>query len=83
MYLWSALICGSALAIGLIDGRFAVGLVLAAAVVLFLITALPRLTERRHNGDEPPHGEGTGEEPPPEGEGRAAATSGPVSDAPG
>jgi UDP-GlcNAc:undecaprenyl-phosphate GlcNAc-1-phosphate transferase len=54
MYLWSLLISGSALAIGLIDGRFAAGLVLVGATVLFLITALPRLTERRHNGDEPP-----------------------------
>ena len=58
MYLWSLLICGSALAIGLIDGRFAAGLVLVGAIVLFLITALPRLTERRRNGDEPPDGEG-------------------------
>ena len=58
MYLWSLLISGSALAIGLIDGRFAAGLVLVGAIVLFLITALPRLTERRRNGDEPPDGEG-------------------------
>ena len=83
MYLWSALISGSALAIGLIDGRFAAGLVLAGAVVLFLITALPRLTERRRNGDEPPHGEHTGEEPPPDDDGRAAASADPVSDTPG
>jgi UDP-GlcNAc:undecaprenyl-phosphate GlcNAc-1-phosphate transferase len=72
MYLWSALISGSALAIGLIDGRFAAGMVLVGAVVLFLITALPRLTERRRNGDEPP-----------EGDGRSTATAGPVSDASG
>ena len=72
MYLWSLLISGSALAIGLIDGRFAAGLVLVGAIVLFLITALPRLTERRHNGDDPP-----------EDEKRAAAPGGPVSDASG
>lgn len=64
MYLWSLLICGSALAIGLIDGRFAAGLVLVGAIVLFLITALPRLTERRRNGDEPPDGEGRAVAPP-------------------
>jgi UDP-GlcNAc:undecaprenyl-phosphate GlcNAc-1-phosphate transferase len=74
MYLWSALISGSALAIGLIDGRFAAGLVLAGAVVLFMITALPRLTERRRNGDDPP-----GDEPGDED--RAPAPTGPVSDA--
>jgi len=80
MYLWSALICGSALAIGLIDGRFAAGLVLAAAAVLFLITALPRLTERRRNGDDPPPGEGASEEPSSEEGSRPAAPAGPISD---
>jgi UDP-GlcNAc:undecaprenyl-phosphate GlcNAc-1-phosphate transferase len=50
MYLWSGLISASALAVGLIDGRLAAGAVLAGAVVLFLVTALPRLTERRRNG---------------------------------
>ena len=50
MYLWSALISASALAVGLIDGRLAAGAVLAGAVILFLVTALPRLTERRRNG---------------------------------
>ena len=83
MYLWSALICGSALAIGLIDGRFAAGLVLAGAVVLFLITALPRLTERRRNGDDPPPGEGAGEEASSDEGGRSAAPAGPVSDTSG
>jgi UDP-GlcNAc:undecaprenyl-phosphate GlcNAc-1-phosphate transferase len=72
MYLWSALIAGAFLAIGLIDGRVAAGLVLVGAVVLFLITALPRLTERRRNGDEPP-----------EGQDHPAATGGAVSDASG
>ncbi len=47
MYLWSALISGSALAVGLIDGRLAAGSVLVGAVSLFLATALPRLLERR------------------------------------
>ncbi|MEO8291552.1 MAG: MraY family glycosyltransferase [Actinomycetota bacterium] len=49
MYLWSALIAGSALAVGLIDGRFAAGAVLMGATVLFLVTALPRLIDRRRN----------------------------------
>jgi UDP-GlcNAc:undecaprenyl-phosphate GlcNAc-1-phosphate transferase len=83
MYLWSALISGSALAIGLIDGRFAAGLVLAGAGLLFLITALPRLIERRRNGDGAPPDEGVDEEQPPDGDGRAAAPAGPVSDTPG
>ncbi len=57
MYLWSALISGSALAVGLIDGRLAAGAVLMGAVVLFLATALPRLTDRRRHqaaGTPPP-----------------------------
>jgi UDP-GlcNAc:undecaprenyl-phosphate GlcNAc-1-phosphate transferase len=54
MYLWSALISASALAVGLIDGRVTVGLILAGASVLFLATALPRMAERRRNGDAPP-----------------------------
>jgi UDP-GlcNAc:undecaprenyl-phosphate/decaprenyl-phosphate GlcNAc-1-phosphate transferase len=55
MYLWSALISASALAVGFIDGRLAAGAVLAGAVVLFLVTALPRLTERRRNGEHETH----------------------------
>lgn len=51
MYLWSALISGSALAIGLIDGRLAVGAILVAATLLFLFTALPRLKRGRRNGN--------------------------------
>jgi UDP-GlcNAc:undecaprenyl-phosphate GlcNAc-1-phosphate transferase len=47
MYLWSALISASALAIGLIDGRLAVGAIILAAIVLFLVTALPRLSRWR------------------------------------
>ena len=52
MYLWSALISGGALAVGLIKGRLAVGLILLAAVLLILATALPRLT--RENGQHAP-----------------------------
>lgn len=53
MYLWSALISASALAVGLIDGRTAVGLVLLAALALFLVTALPALDRwRRRNGGD-------------------------------
>jgi UDP-GlcNAc:undecaprenyl-phosphate/decaprenyl-phosphate GlcNAc-1-phosphate transferase len=50
MYLWSALVCGSALAIGVIDGRLVAGAIVSCALVLFLVTALPRLLERRRNG---------------------------------
>jgi UDP-GlcNAc:undecaprenyl-phosphate/decaprenyl-phosphate GlcNAc-1-phosphate transferase len=51
MYLWSALVCGSALAIGVIDGLLVAGAIVGVALVLFLVTALPRLLERRRNGD--------------------------------
>jgi UDP-GlcNAc:undecaprenyl-phosphate/decaprenyl-phosphate GlcNAc-1-phosphate transferase len=51
MYLWSALVCGSALAIGVIDGRLVAGAIVGCALVLFLVTALPRLLERRRNGE--------------------------------
>ena len=57
MYLWSALISGSALAVGLINGRLAVGLIVLAAGLLILITALPRLTrEPGRHGPPPPPG---------------------------
>ncbi len=49
MYLWSALISASALAVGLIDGRLAVGAILVVVVILFLVTALPRLTRGRRD----------------------------------
>jgi UDP-GlcNAc:undecaprenyl-phosphate/decaprenyl-phosphate GlcNAc-1-phosphate transferase len=49
MYLWSALVAGSALAIGAIDGRLAVGAIVGCALVLFLVTALPRFLERRRD----------------------------------
>jgi UDP-GlcNAc:undecaprenyl-phosphate GlcNAc-1-phosphate transferase len=48
MYLWSALVSGGALAVGLIDGRFFVGMILFGVAALFLITALPRLASRRN-----------------------------------
>ena len=56
MYLWSALVSAGALAVGLIDGRFFVGvlvagLILIGAGALLVITSLPRLTERRGNGN--------------------------------
>jgi UDP-GlcNAc:undecaprenyl-phosphate/decaprenyl-phosphate GlcNAc-1-phosphate transferase len=57
MYLWSALISGSALAVGVIDGRVAVGAILVGAMLLFLFTALPRLSRGRHNGDHAPPGD--------------------------
>ena len=47
MYLWSALVSGGALAVGLIDARFWAAMVLLAAGTLFLVTALPRLTRHR------------------------------------
>ena len=56
MYLWSALVSAGALAVGLIDGRFLVGLILIGAASLFLITALPRLARGRGNGSGPPPG---------------------------
>jgi UDP-GlcNAc:undecaprenyl-phosphate GlcNAc-1-phosphate transferase len=53
MYLWSGLISASALAVGLIDGRTTVGLVLLASLALFLVTALPALDRWRRRGDGP------------------------------
>ena len=50
MYLWSALLAGSALAIGWIDGWIVVGAILVLALLLFLVTALPRLLAQRRNG---------------------------------
>jgi UDP-GlcNAc:undecaprenyl-phosphate GlcNAc-1-phosphate transferase len=47
LYLWSALIAGSALAVALIDGRLAVGSILLAAFALFLVSSLPRLRKAR------------------------------------
>ncbi len=64
MYLWSALISASALAVGLIDGRLAAGAVLMGSAVLFAVTALPRLTERRRNGSSPPATNGAHARPP-------------------
>ena len=51
MYLWSALISASALAVGLIDGRLAVGAVVLGALVLFAATAFPRLARWRSRAE--------------------------------
>jgi UDP-GlcNAc:undecaprenyl-phosphate/decaprenyl-phosphate GlcNAc-1-phosphate transferase len=51
MYLWSVLISGSALAVGLINGRWTVGLILLGALMLFLVTALPALDRWRRRGN--------------------------------
>ncbi|MGZ4149134.1 MAG: MraY family glycosyltransferase [Actinomycetota bacterium] len=52
LYLWSALLSGAGLAVGLINGRLAVGLILIAALALFLVTALPAISSKRlGNGD--------------------------------
>jgi UDP-GlcNAc:undecaprenyl-phosphate GlcNAc-1-phosphate transferase len=59
MYVWTGLIAVSGLAVGFINGRLVVGLVLVGAVTLFLVTALPRLTERRRA--EPPSTGGGGD----------------------
>jgi hypothetical protein len=40
MYLWSALISGSALAVALIDGRLVVGSILIGALAVFGLTVL-------------------------------------------
>jgi UDP-GlcNAc:undecaprenyl-phosphate/decaprenyl-phosphate GlcNAc-1-phosphate transferase len=50
MYLWSGLLAGSALAVGLIDGQLVAGLITLGAGLLFVLTALPRFTEKRRNG---------------------------------
>jgi UDP-GlcNAc:undecaprenyl-phosphate/decaprenyl-phosphate GlcNAc-1-phosphate transferase len=70
MYLWSALISGSALAFGLIDGRLASGSIVLAAVLIFAATVLPRLVEHRRRG----HGGG------PSSNGEAAEPKAAVSD---
>ena len=63
MYLWSALVSAGALAVGLIDGRFVVGMILFGAAALFFITALPRLASRR-NGTHPAEGPAGGSSSP-------------------
>jgi len=47
LYLWSALMAGAALAVGRIDGRLPVGLIVLGAAVLVVATALPGLNRRR------------------------------------
>jgi UDP-GlcNAc:undecaprenyl-phosphate GlcNAc-1-phosphate transferase len=70
MYLWSALISASALAVGLINGRLVVGIIMVVAVVLFAITAYPRLERWRGPAEDAPdatapihRGAGDGEAP--------------------
>jgi UDP-GlcNAc:undecaprenyl-phosphate GlcNAc-1-phosphate transferase len=53
MYLWSALISASALAVGLIDGRLAVAVIVVVAVLLFVATAYPRLERWRGRAEDP------------------------------
>jgi UDP-GlcNAc:undecaprenyl-phosphate GlcNAc-1-phosphate transferase len=79
MYLWSALLAGSALAIGWVDGRVAVAATLVCALILFLITALPRLLGARRNGN---HQEGRPMEGPPHDAARVDGQAGTQSDAP-
>jgi UDP-GlcNAc:undecaprenyl-phosphate GlcNAc-1-phosphate transferase len=43
MYLWSALISGTALAVAFIDGRLLVGAIALVSVIIFAATMLPRL----------------------------------------
>jgi UDP-GlcNAc:undecaprenyl-phosphate/decaprenyl-phosphate GlcNAc-1-phosphate transferase len=62
MYLWAALFAGSALAVGLIDGRLAVGAILLLTSLLFLATALPRLAERRREANGNHHRPETGDQ---------------------
>jgi UDP-GlcNAc:undecaprenyl-phosphate GlcNAc-1-phosphate transferase len=50
LYLWSALVAVSGLAIGLVQAWAVALTVIAGSVILFLVTALPRLMERRVNG---------------------------------
>jgi UDP-GlcNAc:undecaprenyl-phosphate/decaprenyl-phosphate GlcNAc-1-phosphate transferase len=71
MYLWSALMAGSALAIGALDGRVALGVTLLGAAILFLVTALPRLLEHRRNGSS--NGRSSGDDPS-----AASAAAGPA-----
>ena len=54
MYLWAALVAVSGLAIGLLEGWAVITAVVAGSIGLFLVTALPRLVERRGNGGESP-----------------------------
>lgn len=65
MYLWSALISCSALAVGLINGRLEVGVILLVTTTLFLVTALPRLSGHRRNGGDPPGGPRPAQAPAP------------------
>ena len=54
MYLWAALVVVAGLAVGLLDGWTVAAAVVVASIVLFLVTLLPRLIERRANGSSSP-----------------------------
>jgi UDP-GlcNAc:undecaprenyl-phosphate GlcNAc-1-phosphate transferase len=78
MYLWSLLLSGSGLAVGLIDGRLVVGLILLGALALFLATALPLLADRRQGNGRArraSRAEGNGHDP--EGSAGLASDAGP------
>jgi UDP-GlcNAc:undecaprenyl-phosphate GlcNAc-1-phosphate transferase len=47
LYVWSALISGCGLAVGLIDGRLVVGLIVVGSLAVLLLTLLPRMRRRR------------------------------------
>lgn len=80
MYLWSALVSLSGLAIGLINGRVVIGLILLGVVSLFLVTALPRFTERTngHGDDDARRGSAPGPPHPSETERPVRGTAPPT-----
>lgn len=75
LYVWSALISGCALAVGLIDGRLAVGAVILAAMAVVGLTLLPRLRRRRRAGEA---AGGPALAPVPAGEARALKAVPPI-----
>jgi UDP-GlcNAc:undecaprenyl-phosphate GlcNAc-1-phosphate transferase len=78
MYLWSALISASALAVGLIDGRMVVGTIVVAAVALFGVTALPRLAGSRRAAAGMPDPTPAARPPAPEPAAPAGPAEGPA-----
>jgi UDP-GlcNAc:undecaprenyl-phosphate/decaprenyl-phosphate GlcNAc-1-phosphate transferase len=64
MYLWSALISGCGLVVGLVTGRLLVGVIVAGAVVLFVATAFPRLAKPRNGARAPISVVGNGSDRP-------------------
>ncbi len=78
MYLWSALISGSALAVAFINGRLVVGSILLAVAAVFAATILPRLLQRNVRARKEPAPAATepADAPPP------GATAGVATDSP-